>query len=123
MTSYHISIGYCGGSGTADGAFEKLVTATRALCADPKHIEAEARRLGATEADREGVTIGDYVATYLELDIGQAGHPVRIDAEREEVIQWASTSDGLKYHVRRAFVRLLIEDMHRQCIEVNLHVA
>ena len=43
--------------------------------------------------------------------------------EESEVVQWASTDHAIKYHVRRAYVRLLIEAMHRHEIEINLRVC
>ena len=55
------------------------------------------------------------------------GHPIQIRPATEpddgnQIVQWASTGDEIKYCVRRAFVRLLMEEMHKNNVEVNVQV-
>lgn len=129
MTGYHIRIGYNGATRTDyDNMWEILKTEARAAADDPRAIIAEARRLGAPESCKRGCCHLDTYADNYAEPFGSYGHPITIiEDEKEErerqIMQLASTDDPIKYHVRRAFVRLLIEAMHRHAIEVSLTVA
>jgi hypothetical protein len=129
MTGYHLSIGYNGASVWREpAAWDALKEAARVVSDDPQAIVAEARRLGSPESCDDGCCqLDSYADNYAE-PFSASGHPVKI-IEREsedrgpQIMQMASTGDAIKYHVRRAWVRLVIERMHRHGIEVNLHVA
>ena len=127
MTGYHIEIGYNGGSKCSRRSWEEmweiLKQKTRLVCDDPQRIIAEARRLGSPETCSRGCCdLDTYADNYAEPFDGY-GHPITILEDEQQVMQLASTNDPIKYHVRRAFVRLLIEEMHREKIEVCLTVA
>jgi len=127
MTGYHITLGY---NGVAcidyDDMWEILKQKVREICDQPRVIIAEARRLGAPEACSKGCcSLDTYADNYAE-SFETYGHPISIINRGEgdrQIMQLASTAGPIKYHVRRAFVRLLIEAMHREEIEVSLIVA
>ena len=132
MTGYHITIGYNEATSTDyDEMWEILKRKTREICDNPQAIVAEARRLGAPETCTRGCCQIDTYADNYAMPFGSHGHPVSIIDENSpgyisdtrQIMQLASTDDPIKYHVRRAFVRLLIEAMHREEIEVSLSVV
>lgn len=127
MTGYHITIGYNGATNSFsyDEMWEILKETTRKICDSPQSIIAEARRLNAPESCSQGCcSLDTYADNYVD-SFETYGHPISIidDGENRQVMQLASTDDDIKYHVRRAFVRLLIQEMHKRKIEVNLNVA
>ncbi len=129
MVGYHISIGYNGATGIDYSvAWKTLKRVSRQVCDDPAEIIAEARRLGAPEQCERGCcTLESHTEVY-RTSFETSGHPVSIienenDPENYQVMQLASSGDAIKYHVRRAFVRLVIESMHREGIEVSLTVV
>ncbi len=63
-----------------------------------------------------------YADNYAE-PFESSGHPITIIEENQQIMQLASAASAIKYHVRRAYVRLLIEAMHKHEIEINLTVA
>jgi len=106
--------------------WEILKRKTREVCDDPQAIIAEARRFNAPESCTRGCCKLDTYADNYMLPFDTLGHPVSIIdcvESGRQIMQLASTDDDIKYHVRRAFVRLLIEVMHREKIEVTLIVA
>lgn len=124
MTGYHFKIGYNGASGVSeDDGWTALREAARKVCDDPKAIIAEARRIGAPENCERGCCPLDGYADNYADPFSDYGHPVVIIENAKEVMQMASTGSPIKYHVRRAFARLLIVEMHRRGVEVNLTVA
>lgn len=122
MTSYTLSIGYlsgCSFKGNDDEAWQALVNCVEALKHDPDRIVAEARRLGAPEQCEHGCcTLRAYAEAYQSQDATLITYP-----DEKAIRQFASGDRTLKEHVRRAFCRLVMEDMHRQGIEVNLAVS
>ena len=128
MTGYHIQIGYNAQGGHPDDLWGDLVKTVRFVCSHPERIIAEARRLGAPEKCERGCcTLATHAAVYAD-PIGQDGHPVKFidrpgEPQNRQVMQLAAAADPIKYHIRRAFIRLLIAEMHKQEIEVNLTVA
>ncbi len=121
MTGYTFSIGYISGhsyKGDKDDAWLELVIVTEALKKRPDRIVAEARRLNAPEQCEQGCcTLMSLAGAYQHTDA-----TIVIQHEEQTIDQYASGDRMLKEHVRRAFCRLLIEDMHRLGIEVNLKV-
>ena len=121
MTGYSFSIGYLSGygyKGSTDDAWQELVIVVEALKKRPERIVAEAQRLNAPEHCEEGC------CTLMTLAMSYQCHDATLVIHHEErtIDQYASGDRMLKEHVRRAFCRLVIEDMHRLGIEVNLKV-
>lgn len=127
MRGYHIRIGYNGGGNSAEEEFrwQSLVQSARTVADHPQRIIDEARRIGAPEQCDQGCCELATFADNYANDFSTPGHPVSI-IEREDdrqIMQMASAGDELKYCVRRAYVRLVIEEMHRLNIEVSLSVS
>lgn len=128
MTGYHIRIGYNPCRSDREEMWRLLQSEARRIADDPHGIEQEARRLGCPERCEQGCCRLEGYADNYAAPFGRDGcngNPVNIiDREdSQQIMQLASTDEGFKYHVRRAFVRLLIEAMHRHCIEVSLTVC
>ena len=124
MRGYHIRIGYNGGGDAEEeeSRWQSLIQVARSVADNPQRIVTEARRLGAPERCAEGCC---ELSTFADNYANEALSPVSIidqDGNRQ-VMQLASTGDELKYCVRWAYVRLVIEEMHRLNIEVSLSVA
>lgn len=127
MTGYHIRIGYNPLRTDYEKMWEILKAEARKVADNPEAIIAEARRLGAPEnCDGGCCPLETYADNYAE-PFGTSGHPISViepnGDDAGEIMQLASTDSGIKYHVRRAYVRLLIEAMHRHGIEVSLTVC
>lgn len=124
MTSYILSIGYCPERG-AVGAWDELKRIVRDVCDVPNEIIAEARALGAPEqCDRGCCKLDTFADNYAGPYSSSEGHPVTVHEDGDPyIVQHASTGDHIKYCVRRAFVRLVIRECHRNKIEVNLRVS
>ena len=121
MTGYTFSIGYLSGygyQGSTDEAWQELVIVVDSLRKRPDRIATEARRLGAPEQCEQGC------CTLMTLALAYQNHDATLVIRHDEqrVDQYASGDRVLKEHVRRAFCRLVIEDMHRLGIDVNLRV-
>ena len=124
MTGYHITIGY-NAIPSHNNLFEILKQKTREICDNPKTIITEARKLNAPETCSNGCCNLDGFADNYADPFETYGHPISIieDDKDQQVMQLACAGYKLKYHVRRAFVRLLIEAMHKEEIEINVNVV
>lgn len=126
MTGYHISMGYCAEFGAGDADYEErwkiLQGVARQICDNPQEILEEARRLGAPEECECGCHLSDYIDNYA-FPFTYDGHPIKVLQEQRELMQLAGSACAGKFHVRRAFVRLLMAKMHRLKLELNLHVV
>lgn len=129
MTGYHIKLGYNPMRTDYDEMWKILKSEARKVADDPSTIIAEARRLGAPENCEDGCCpLSSYADNYADA-FGSYGHPIVIidkggdDRDDRQIMQMASTDSGIKYHVRRAYVRLLIQAMHRHGIEVSMTVS
>lgn len=136
MLSYHISIGY---NGAIDNGYSYdemwliLKNKTREICNQPHLIVNEALRLGSPEYCDRGCCHLDLYANNYADPFSTPGHPIviidenypawEIGNKERQIMQLASTGNEIKYHIRRAFVRLLIEAMHKERIEVSLEVV
>ena len=121
-TGWSLSIGYNSGysyNGDDQEAWDELVRVTKKLCEHPERIEAEAYAYGAPLADPNGETLFSYCERYRE----QQGGTITINQDQRVIHQIASGDRAMKEYVRRAFCRLILQDMHRLNIEVNLIVA
>jgi len=127
MTGYRISIGYNGGTRSdTEEMWEILKYTSRRIADDPTAIIAEARRCGSPENCERGCCPLDTYANNYVKPFGSEGHPIRIIDNGEEdrsIKQEASTDSPIKYFVRRAYILLVIQKMHRQGIDVNLSVC
>lgn len=126
MTGYTLTIGYMGGYScklSNEEAWQCLVKSTQELREQPQRLIEEARRLNAPETCDQGCcTLEGVAGTYSASFTG--GNPLVINHEKGYVAQYASGSDrAIKEHMRRAFCRIVIEEMHRVGIEVCLSVA
>jgi len=125
-TTYIIQIGYLSGASTQishDEAWKILKEYTARLSRQPQIIHDEAVKFGAPETCPCGcgATLMEHCEIYGEDH--NPGIPLIIDDQRQQIVQLASGSRTMKEHVRRAFCRLLIYEMHRHGIEVNLTVG
>src|SRR5690348_3435921 len=124
-TSYTLSIGYLSGDsfkGNTDAAWQVLVDTLEHIKQAPERIVTEARRLDAPEMCGEGCcTLQSLAEAYQQYS--DATLIIHQTDGKRYVTQLATGDRTLKEHVRRAFCRLVIEDMHRQGIEVNLIVS
>jgi len=128
MMSWHIRLGYNAQRQDEDEAWEKLKFLARKIASDPKRIEKEAWRIDPATCDEGECFVDGYAMNYadpFQIEIGGPGqgHPLTICEKDRQIIQWGSTGCDVKYTVRRAFIRLLIEEAHRERIEVCLNVG
>lgn len=128
MTGYHFTVGYNAGRIDEEDAWKTLKHVTRQICDHPQMIVKEARRLthqGSGNRFSEKA-LSEYTEAYqqpFEAD----GHPITIFEKtistKKQIMQLASGSSKVKFYVRRAFARLLIQEMHRREVEINMFVA
>lgn len=121
MTGYHIRIGY-NSKWNKDEAWHELVACVGRLRNDPARIIGEVVRLDGNVAD--AALLEAFARVYA--DTGDVTLTIRDTPEDRSVVQLASGGGpgrDLKERFRRAFCRLVIEEMHRLGIEVNLEVA
>jgi len=131
MTSYRISLGYAYDNPSDERRWDALKAAVADLPNNTHRIAEEAVRLGCP-AEGHGAGLGEYLAGYLP---GSTDLTIRVVDEedphdppgrRREIWQAASGGDpsrSIKHHLRRAFCRLVMEEMHRRGIEVNVVVS
>lgn len=129
MTGYHISIGYLSGY-DKDEAWEVLKSVVLDLCHNPHHLVDEAVRFGM-----DPKTACEYAAAYVGASLEKQGtedSTLRIiEGERAEgnppqIMQLAGGSGEsrtIKEQMRRAFCRLVMREMHKLEIEININVA
>lgn len=117
-------MGYNGGS-NSDELWKELKAVAIEIANNPVNIVEEARRLGSPESCERGCCELDTYANNYINSFDTMGHPVSFveTGDVKELIQMASTDDDIKFHVRRAYIRLVIEAMHHRGIEVNLTVV
>jgi hypothetical protein len=129
MTGYHISIGYLSGY-DKDEAWQVLKKVTLDLCNHSVRIATEAILFGMDPFKAE-----EYARAYEGASLEQRGtedSTLRIiEADEKEgtppqIMQLASgtgESRLLKEAMRRAFCPLVMEEMHKLGIEINVNVA
>lgn len=116
MAGWHISIGYSGGEFTEEEAWEALKEEALEL--------AELHELIAHEAVDESDPVPNFdqideLLPYAER-YSSGDSTMQIIEDRDpQVILLASGQDPLKIRVRRSFVRLLMERMHKRGIDIN----
>lgn len=127
MTGYHISIGYLSGY-DKDEAWEVLKKVVLDLCHNPHHLVDEAVAFGMNPA-----SAAEYAAAYVnasEETRGTEDSTLRIieakDGDPPQIMQLAGgggESRTIKEAMRRAFCRLVMREMHKLEIEINVNVA
>lgn len=123
-TEYTISLGYLSGQSTSlsyEDAWKALVAYVEQLRHQPERIVQEARRLNAPETCEQGCCTLQRMAEAYQLTEEECG-PLVINQEDQHISQLTYGDRMLKEHIRRAFSRLILEEMHRQGIEVCLNV-
>lgn len=129
MTGYHISIGYLSGYDKEE-AWEVLKRVVLELCNAPARIAEEAMRFGMN-----GAVAREYAEAYRGASLESRGtedstlriieaNPV--EETKPEIMQLASgggPSRIYKEQMRRAFCRLVMDEMHKLEIEININVA
>lgn len=127
MTGYHISIGYLSDY-DKDEAWSVLKMVVLDLCHNPHHLVDEAVRLGMlpqiasmyaaayTGASRENAGTGDSTLRIIE---GSEDSPPQIMM----LASGTGESRLIKEAMRRAFCRVLMREMHKLEIEINVNVA
>jgi hypothetical protein len=129
MTGYYLSSGYNSGYSVREGApvdgWEKLKEIALRLCSQPEKIVDEAIKFGAPPICEDGCcTLLDYAMRYQPQDDGTFKiHESENDDDEAYIAMHASGDRELKEHIRRAFCRLVIYEMHKLGLEVNLSVA
>lgn len=126
--SWRITLGYNSQSQCEEQAWTTLKECAREIASDPRRIEHEASRVDPSRCGEDGCRIEGYAENYAEpfqIEIGGPGqgHPITIVEKEEAIIQWASTGCDVKYTIRRAFIRLLLEAAHRRRIEISISVG
>lgn len=129
MTGYHISIGYLSGY-DKDEAWKVLKMTVLDLCHNPHHLVDEAVRFGVDPR-----TACEYAAAYVgasEATQGTEDSTLRIIEKNEaegtppQIMQLAGGSGEsrtIKEAMRRAFCRIVMREMHKLEIEININVA
>lgn len=130
MTGYHISIGYLsGGPVDKDEAWDILKGVVLDLCHAPARIADEAIDFGMDAA-----TASEYALAYAGASLGYRGtedSTLRIiekdnEGNPPQIMQLAGgagESRVIKEAIRRAFCRLVMKEMHKREIEININVA
>lgn len=130
MTGYHISIGYMSGGPDKEEAWEILKQVVLDLCNAPARIADEAISFGMDRA-----TAIEYADAYVGASIANRGTQdstlriIEADDKEEtppQIMQLAGGTDpsrSTKEAMRRAFCRLVMYEMHKREIEININVA
>lgn len=127
MHGYYMSIGYISGATCAENkedAWPILKQVVMDLCGKTDEIIREAMAFMAPTSCN-GYSIEEHAEAYK----GNQGKIIKYyeggdadDGPEQCVSFLCGATDALKEHVRRAFCRLVLYEMHRRGIEVNLEV-
>lgn len=126
MTSYYLDIGY-NSVGNRDDAWSELKAAAERLRREPERIADEVHRIEGQKFQAELVL--EYAKHYDGRDLSMTivEEPTIPDEDFRPYVRQFASGGGedrdLKEAMRRAVCRLLIEEMHRKGIEVNMRVA
>lgn len=130
MTGYHISVGYQSGGPDKDEAWEILKRVVLDLCNAPALIADEAITFGmdrATAIEYADAYVGASEATRgtedSTLRIIEANAAEETPAQIMQLAGGAGPSRPIKEAMRRAFCRLVMTEMHKLGIEININVA
>lgn len=130
MTGYHISVGYQSGGPDKDEAWEILKRVVLDLCHAPARIADEAISYGMDRASAI-----EYANAYVgaseawrgtedsTLRIIEANAAEDTPPQIMQLAGGAGPSRTIKEAMRRAFCRLVMAEMHKLGIEININVA
>lgn len=135
-TGYRIDLGYMSGDsfdGTNEEAWDALVEVVTSIRTNTERILTEARRSSSVfKRCEECESCGweAYAEAYKKNEdatlriVEEPWFPLPEGEEFKPYIHMMATGcRGLKEHFRRTFCRLVIEEMHKRGIEVNLNVG
>jgi hypothetical protein len=117
--------------GYGEGEWHDLKKAAIRICEDSWTLLQEARRFDAP-MEWQGERLTDYVGAFfhrkdLTIEFVEPGHPMWNDEyPRPFIHMMASGGDPartMKEHTRRAFLRLIMADMHRQGMDISITVS
>lgn len=126
MTGWHITIGYNSGHITKADAWETLKTVVSNVCSNRTRIGNTALGYGCPQSDDAG-TLAEHLekfaipcpdATITLLEPNSPG-----DAGTVMLLASATSFNSIKTNTRRAFARLVIQEMHKRQIDVDLSVV
>jgi hypothetical protein len=130
MTNYRISLGYNWDGPGAEEQWEALKSVVADLRANTHRIAEEAVRMGCP-VEESGDGLGEYLEGYLpdsaDLTIRVIDEEDRLNPPERLREIWQAASGGdpsrsIKHHLRRAFCRLVMGEMHRRGIDINVVV-
>lgn len=126
MTGYTIEVGYNSAQG-GEEVWDKLKTVAKGICKKPEQIAEEAIKFGAGQRCNKD-SLMEYAEAYKECgEKGTADLTVRIIEGEEPYISQSASGGGeareIKEHLRRAFCRLVLYEMHKSLMEINIRVA
>lgn len=122
MTGWHMKAGYSSEFSKAD-VWAALKAVVKTICARPEDIAHEAFRV---EPNWNVPMLLHYAEPYRHReDLTLTVHePVGdVEGSIDQLASGAGEGRAIKEAVRRAFVRLVIQDMHKQRMDVTLVVA
>lgn len=128
-TSYRIAPGYDSGASTDVCMAERNETflrLAREVADDPRRLVQEALAFGTPAWGDPGESIAEYAEAFHTRDDLTLQFDYDAEAEKPLVRMCASGGNparALKEHLRRAYIRLLVAEMHRAGLEVNVYVG
>jgi hypothetical protein len=123
MTGYEITVGY-NSAQSKDDVSDTLAHVVSELRKNQSAIKDEVVRVEGPWKGEE--SLDDYAAMYLPAN-EDATFKVRKDEDGHTLVYQCASGGGesraLKEAMRRAFSRLVIQEMHKRGMEVNLNVT
>ncbi len=119
MTGYHMTLGYTANTEGGEAGLEKNWRTFKRVVAklreQPRLILDEVMRV-----EKKHWTATEWAEAY-SVKAGQ--EIIHIAEDRHEIWLAAAGSEQIKFRFRRAFCRLVMAEMNRRDIEINLIVA
>lgn len=133
MTGWHITLGYASSYGearTREGAEQLLETLAYEVADHILDILDEVKRTNVSREDEDGVQLFTYARKYQIRDdsfitISTVTNAVG-DVVETSIVLLASgggISRTMKEHLHRAYCRLLMMEMHRHGLDIQISVA
>lgn len=125
MTGYYISVGY-NSSFSADEVWDEFKRVGQEIANKPDAICLEASRVddfGMAELKEYGEA---FVQEQEDLTIRFKDADPNDEDSEPQIVMYASGGDpsrSLKESVRRAYIRLVLQEMHSKQMEINIQVG